>query len=122
MRLQDLIHSLEAGTGARVIKTLAVILGFGALAMCYDMRAYRNFNTQEAMDSGQLAHNIAQGRGYTTEFIRPLAVHLIETGNTNRLPQWGTSMPDISNPPAYPMLLAGMMKILPFHFPAQAKN
>lgn len=122
MRLQDFIHSVEAGAGARIIKTLAVILGFGALAMCYDMRAYRNFNTQEAMDAGQLAHNIAQDRGYTTQFIRPLAVHLVETGNTNRLPTWGLSMPDISNPPAYPMLLAGMMKILPFHFATQAKN
>ena len=122
MRLQDLIHSLEAGAGARIIKTLAVILGFGALAMCYDLRAYRNFNTQEAMDAGQLAHNIAQGRGYTTQFIRPLAVHLIETGNTNRLPQWGLSMPDISNPPVYPHLLAAVMKVLPFQFAAQQKN
>ncbi len=73
------IHALEAGTGARMIKTFAVILGFGALAMCYDMRAYRNFNTQEAMDAGQLAHNIAMAADYTTEFIRPLAVHLFET-------------------------------------------
>ncbi len=113
---------MEVGAGARIIKTLAVILGFGALAMCYDMRAYRNFNTQEAMDAGQLAHNIGQGRGYTTQFIRPLAVHLFETVNTNAIPSWGVSMPDISNPPVYPTLLAGLMKILPFQFAAQQKT
>ena len=122
MRLQEFIHTLEVGTGARILKTFAVILGFGALAMCYDMRAYRNFNTQEAMDAGQLAHNLAEGRGFTTQFIRPLAVHLFEAANTNSIPKWDVSMTDISNPPVYPALLGGLMNILPFHFAAQQKN
>lgn len=122
MRLQDLIHSLEAGTGARVIKTFAVILGFAALAMCYDMRAYRNFNNQEAMDSAQIAHNIAQGRGFSTQFIRPLALYLVQSANTNSMVKLDEAMTDISNPPVYPALLAGLMKVLPFHFTAQAKN
>jgi 4-amino-4-deoxy-L-arabinose transferase-like glycosyltransferase len=122
MRLQEWIHSLEVGAGSRVIKALAVILGFGALAMCYDMRAYRNFNTQEAMDAGQLAHNIAQGRGYQTQFIRPLALHLFQEVSTNAPVKWSEAMPDISNPPVYPMLLAGLMKIAPFRFAAQQKN
>jgi 4-amino-4-deoxy-L-arabinose transferase-like glycosyltransferase len=122
MRLQEFIHSLEVGAGARILKGFAVILGFGALALCYDLRAYRNFNTQEAMDAGQLAHNIAEGRGFTTQFIRPLAVHLFEAANTNSIPRWDVSMTDISNPPVYPTLLAGLMKILPFHFAAQQKD
>jgi 4-amino-4-deoxy-L-arabinose transferase-like glycosyltransferase len=121
MRLQQFIHTLEVGAGARILKTLAVILGFAALAMCYDMRAYRNFNTQEAMDAAQVAHNVAEGRGYTTQFIRPLAIHLFEGANTNSA-KWDVSMPDISTPPVYPVMLAGLMKVLPFHFAAQQKN
>lgn len=122
MRLQELIHSLEAGTGARIIKTLAVILAFAALALCYDLRAYRNFNTQEAMDAAQIGHSIAQGRGFSTQFIRPLAVYLFQTANTNSIPKWNEAMTDISNPPVYPALLGGLMKILPFQFTAPPKN
>ena len=70
--LQDLIHHLEVGTGMRFINRTVLLvcfaLGLLFLLTAYDFRAYRNFATQEAMDSAQLAHNISEGKGYSTLF------------------------------------------------------
>jgi len=131
--LQDWIHKLEEGAGARYLKIIAAGLLILTLALFYDFHAYRNFDTPEAMDAAQLAHNIADGKGYTTLFIRPLSIYLVqshaEAGSTNvlvatnpDLARIKTAHPDLANPPVYPLVLAGLMKLLPFHFAINAKS
>ncbi|HEX4120215.1 MAG TPA: glycosyltransferase family 39 protein [Verrucomicrobiae bacterium] len=110
MPLQQWIHHWEEGAGARVLKVVAAILGFIAVAGLYNLFAYQSFSSEEAMETAQLAHNISQGDGFTTHSIRPLAVYLLK-GKTE-------AVPDITNPPVYPFLLAGLMKVLPMHFKA----
>ena len=53
--LQDWIHKLEEGAGARYLKIVAFCVAILFLVLMYDFRAYRNFATPEAMDSAQLA-------------------------------------------------------------------
>jgi hypothetical protein len=131
--LQDWIHKLEEGTGARYLKIILAALLILTLALLYDFRAYRNFDTLGAMDAAQLAHNIADGKGYTTLFIRPLSMYLLqshaEAGSTNLLAatnpdlaQIKTAHPDLANPPVYPLVLAGLMKVLPFHYSIDTKS
>ena len=76
--LQEWIHKLEEGEGTRYIKIGTLILALLAATAIYDVREFKNFSTQEAMDRAQLARNIAQGRGYTTRFVRPLSLHLVQ--------------------------------------------
>ena len=71
LRIQEWIYKLEVGEGTRVIRLVLAILALLALAALYDLREYKNFSTAEAMDSAQLARNIAEGKGFTTLFIRP---------------------------------------------------
>ena len=96
------------------------------LAMGYNWRAFHNLNSQEAMDTAQLARNLAEGKGYTTLFIRPFSLHLVKKRSEAKLgPQPSNSHadytqikgmhPDLANPPVYPCLLAGLMKVLPFN-------
>ena len=131
--LQDWIHKLEEGTWARYLKITAFCLAILALVVTYDLRAYRNFATPEAMDSAQLARNIAEGRGYTTLFVRPFSLYLVQshrqgkstnvpTGTDTDFAQIKAAHPDLANPPAYPLVLAGLMKVLPFHQPLNLKN
>jgi len=130
--LQTVIHYLEVGAGGRFFsrgfRVILTVVGLLVLALIYNFCAYKNFSTQEAMDSAQLARNISEGRGYTTFFIRPLSWHLIkerhpehaELSNPSQPADLGRLRgmhPDIANPPAYPIILAGLMKILPFHYP-----
>jgi hypothetical protein len=131
--IQEAIHKLEVGGGARYLRIIALALGVVALAFLYDIRAYRNFSTPEAMDSAQLARNISEGKGYTTLFIRPFSLYLIQAHNEGKVAlaltnadfdfaQIKTAHPDIANAPLYPLALAGLMKVTPFHYPVELKK
>ena len=133
--IQRLIHMLEAGAGLRYLRAFVLGLAVVGLALVYDLRAYRNFATQEAMDSAQLARNIAEGKGYTTLFIRPFSLYLVQRHNEAKHAatptttnvdfaniKHNTSHPDLANPPVYPVVLAGLMKVRPFHYPVELKK
>src|SRR6267154_2942805 len=138
MDLQTLIHHLEVGAGmrsfSRSMRIVVGILALVSLLAAYNLRAFRNMSTQEAMDSAQLARNIAEGNGYTTFFVRPLSMYLLKqqtlaghaplNGSKTSDPAHLKGMhPDIANPPVYPIVLAGLMKIFPFNYaiPSKAK-
>ncbi len=131
--VQDLIHKLEVGAGRRIVRSAVLTLVVVALAVLYDLRSYRNFSTPEAMDAAQLARNIADGKGYTTLFIRPLSLYLVQKNNETRqvnapvsagadFAQISAPHPDLANPPVYPLVLAGLMKVLPFRFNVEMKQ
>jgi len=70
--LQETIHKLEVGGGMRHLRKVLVGLLLLALVLGYNWRGFRNMSTQEAMDSAQLAHNLASGEGYSTKFNPPI--------------------------------------------------
>jgi len=131
--VQNLIHKLEVGAGQRVLRITVASLVVMGLVVLYNLRAYRNFSAPEAMDTAQLARNIADGKGYTTLFIRPFSLYLVQKNNQARqagaplsagadFAQIQTAHPDLANPPVYPTVLAGLMKVLPFHFEVETKK
>lgn len=128
--LQDLIHQLELGGGKRFFRVSVIFLALVALMVCYDWRAFRNMSSQEAMDTAQLGRNIAEGKGYTTLFVRPVSIYLVrKTAQKQGAPataadltQLKTMHPDLANPPVYPGLLAGLMKVLPFRYALPANR
>ena len=129
--LQDLIHKIEVGGGMRFVKIgLALMALVGITAFC-NLRSFRNMSTQEAMDAAQLGRNLAQGKGYTTLFVRPFSMYLIqkhnwqkpaaaEPGNLPDRARIKERHPDIANPPVYPLVLAALMKVLPFDYAVSA--
>ncbi|MGH7978740.1 MAG: hypothetical protein ACREE6_05150, partial [Limisphaerales bacterium] len=132
MSLQDFIHYIEVGAGKRYLRFLLPCVLVLGLALLYDIRAWKNMSAPGAMDAAQLARNIAHGKGYTTEFIRPLSISLVQARNEARgaaassdQPDYArlkTSHPDLANPPVYPVVLAGLMKIAPFHYVVNLKG
>jgi len=124
--IQTAIHKLEVGTGARALRLIALSLAVLGLGIWYDIHAWRNFSSPEAMDSAQLARNISDGKGYTTLFIRPFSLYLVQShneakfsGNTNvgfDFARVKTMHPDLANAPVYPFVLAGLMKAIPFRY------
>jgi hypothetical protein len=129
--LQKLIHMTEVGAGSRYLRFLLLGLAVVGLALVYNLRAYRNLATQEAMDTAQLARNIAEGKGYTTLFIRPLSLYLVQSHNEPRTAVTATDTnadyalikshphPDLANAPVYPVVLAGLMKVRTFRYPVE---
>jgi hypothetical protein len=110
--LQQWIHHWEVGAGARIIKGLAAVLGFTAIALWYDVHAYRGLASEEAMETAQLARNLSQGAGFTTQSIRPLSIYLLNSNAPKN------AYPDLSNPPVYPVLLSVLMRLAPMRFTA----
>ena len=124
---QDIIHRLEEGAGARFVKLAVLVMAVSSLFVGYNWRAYRNLGSMEAMDAAQVARNLSEGNGFSTLFIRPLSIYLITNHNAGRTivsSATGTSdpamlkqpHPDLANPPVYPLVLAGLMKVLPFNW------
>ena len=121
-RIQTLIHKLEVGTGPRIIWTLIALLLVMGLAVVYDLYAYHGFSNPEAMDVAQVARNLEEGHGFTTEFIRPFSLYLVQKHHLGVNPDGTASTnvtdaaritgfhPDLANAPVYPVVLAGLMK------------
>lgn len=120
MTVQEWIYHWEEGAGVRALKVAAALLAFIALAALYDLFSYESYASEEAMESAQLARNLSQGNGYTTDSIRPLALYLLESaaepGQSSKV--LARRVPDLSNAPVYPLLLSALMKALPFQFAA----
>ena len=127
MPVQDWVHHWSEGAGGRVVRIVAALLAFVALAALYDrftiydLTGYENYSSEEAMESAQLARNIAEGKGYTTDSIRPVALYLLagaaDPGQSSQV--LAQPVPDLTTPPVYPYVLAGLMKALPFEIYGQ---
>ena len=122
--LQDVIHKFEVGPWMQYLRIGLSVLAFVALPVSYNWRHYRNMASQEAMDSAQVARQLAEGKGYSTLFIRQLSISLVKERNLARAKSGATvesndpamikevPHPDLANPPVYPVLLAGLMKVV----------
>jgi hypothetical protein len=124
--LQEGIHKLETTWGLRLVAYLAATLGCVLLLVWYDIHCYKNMAAPAAMDAAQLARNISRGKGYTTESIRPLSIYLMRqqhnAADDKDPARLNGNHPDLANPPVYPFVLAGLMKVLPFHFDTAYKG
>ena len=124
--LQRLIYWVEVGGGGRWVRRGVVVLVVLLLAVAYSWLGYRNLASAEAMDMAQVGRNIANGKGFSTLFIRPLSIHLLLEKNK---PADGSPLnreeikrlfesphPDMMNPPVYPLVLASLMSVVPFNY------
>ncbi|MGC3956916.1 MAG: hypothetical protein QM813_02785 [Verrucomicrobiota bacterium] len=129
--IQDLVHRFEE-KGGRGMRLTFVVLLVGLLLVAYNWRGFRNMNNLEAMDAAQVGRNLAEGNGFATDFIRPFSLTLVKEHNRGRgistnagggdLAQLRGLHPDLANPPVYPLVLAGAMKVLPFNFQANVTD
>jgi 4-amino-4-deoxy-L-arabinose transferase-like glycosyltransferase len=131
--VQDLVNKFEVvwnGRGWRIgLGGLLVVM----VVVGYNWRSFHNLNNPEAMDAAQVARNLAEGRGYTTQCIRPFSIYLIKQRNLAKSGKVATAVaadpaqlkgphPDLANPPVYPVVLAGLMKVLPFKYPVNVQD
>jgi hypothetical protein len=116
MQIQELIHKLELGDGAKLIKVAVGLLALVVLTVWYDLNDARNLHAPEAMEAAQLARNIAEGKGFTTQCIRPLTVRMVDHQKSIETRLSRGPHPDLANPPVYPLLLAAWMRLVPLNY------
>jgi 4-amino-4-deoxy-L-arabinose transferase-like glycosyltransferase len=110
--IQTAVWHIELGRGKKVLQWIAVILLAVVLAIWYAAGQFKGLDKREAMDMAQLARNLARGEGFTTSMIRPLSLWHLKTYGPGHDPRL-MNHPDLYNPPLYPLVLAGLFKLLP---------
>src|SRR5712672_2757860 len=101
---QSIVHSVEQGKAAHVIRVALIVVAIFGVALVLLLFRFRGFAHAEAMDQAQLARQIASGKGFTTNFIRPLALWQMETNSGSKVNLGKDEMPDTFNQPLPPLL------------------
>ncbi|GAB4249546.1 MAG: hypothetical protein OHK005_16360 [Candidatus Methylacidiphilales bacterium] len=109
--LQSIVYAMEVG-GIRWWITRGVLLAvwFG-LAVFYFVSEFVGFSRAEAMDQAQLARQVAEGKGFTTQFIRPLAIWQLKESGKKVEEIDLLNFPDTVNPPLHPLVNAVGFKL-----------
>ncbi len=107
--LQDLVYSVDAGSGLKIIRTLLFCLFVIGLVVIFTARQFRGFDSEAAMDSAQLGRNLAQSGQYITQCVRPVTIATV-SANTFDGDAKVMGHPELFRPPLYPAILAGAFK------------
>jgi len=100
-RVQHLIHSLEQGILAVVVRTAMFTALIVALTLLYLFVQFRGLPNEAAMDQAQIARNMADGNGFTTNFIRPIAIWQLASAKKD-IPT--AEFPELNQAPLWPFV------------------
>ncbi len=102
--------SLRSG---RDFSHLFLLLTAIALAVIYMLLQFRGLSSPAAMDQAQIARHIAEGKGFSTAYIRPLALWQLETAGK---PIPHENFPDFFHSPLNPLLNALPLQLVRAHW------
>lgn len=105
--IQAFIHRLEEGGWARFIKIGALVTAVIALAGWFLFSNFRGLSHAKGMEQGEIAREIAQGNGFSTKTIRPLAWWQLRK-NKGEVP---ANIPDTYHAPLHPAVLAPFLRL-----------
>jgi hypothetical protein len=104
VQVQSAVHSLDQGRFAFFIRAgmfTVLILG---LSLLYLFVQFKGLGTPTAMDQAQIARNLAEGKGFTTRYIRPLALHMIQKQQGENTQVDLKAFPDFYQSPLHPWI------------------
>lgn len=106
MALQETVRDIDSGFTARIIKIgmLAVVLA--GIVVLYFLFHFKGLGTEAAMDQAQIARSLVSGEGFTTRYIRPLAIQQLSDSG-RKIP--ADHFPEVHNAPLFPMLEAAAL-------------
>ena len=106
-KVQEFVHDIEAGGLKLLVMRILFFAAVAGLATAYLFFNFRGLNSETAMDQAQIGRQIAAGAGYTTLYVRPLAMWQF-LNHSEKLP--AGPMPDIYNFPLNPVLNAALLR------------
>ena len=78
VRVQSAVHSLDRGRIGALIKAAMCGVLIASLSLLYLFVQFRGLATAGAMDQAQIARHLAEGKGFSTGYIRPLALSMVQ--------------------------------------------
>lgn len=107
VRVQELVHQVEMGRLKVVVLRAAFAAALVGLVALYLFFDFRGLETETAMDQAQIGRQIAAGAGYSTLYIRPLAIWQF-LGKSEKVPRG--FFPDTYNFPLNPAIDAVVLR------------
>ena len=107
--IQGLVHSLEQGKAAGLLRLVLSVSAVIGLALAYLLLQFRGLSTPEGMDQAQIARELARGDGFSTKDIRPIEAQLLEK-TFGQVP--AGKVPDLYHAPLNPAVNAGVLYIV----------
>ncbi|MCS7009354.1 MAG: hypothetical protein NZL93_05400, partial [Chthoniobacterales bacterium] len=110
---QNILHSIEQGKLEPFFRIAALFALFLALAAIYFFIQFAGLRHPDAMDQAQIARSIAAGNGFSTKYIRPLALWQLERSGKS-MPQG--NFPDFSHQPLAPYINSFFLALAKDHW------
>jgi hypothetical protein len=108
--LQNWVYQIEAGVLRIWLVRIALFCLFVGLAAWIGISEFHGLGTREAMDLAQQARQLSTGKGFSTDFIRPLALWQLRSKYGNDAPPVA-KFPETLSPPLYPVILGGIFRL-----------
>jgi len=105
-RIQDWIFAWDIGTGVQFFRIGMFAVLMVAVIVLYTGTQFFGLRDPEAMDAGQLARNLALGRGYVTRWIRPLDLFYLTSNGRPTLSPQRMTLPELWSPPGHALALS----------------
>jgi len=106
MALQETVRDIDSGLTARIIRICMIAVVIAGLTVLHFLFHFKGLGTETAMDQAQIARSLATGEGFSTRYIRPLAIQqLADSGR--KIP--AENFPEFQNAPLFPMLEAAAL-------------
>ncbi len=105
--VQELVHQIEIGPLKAIILRAGLVFAVAGLAALYLFFFFRGLDSETAMDQAQVGRQIAAGAGYSTLYIRPMAMWQF-INHSEKLPSG--YFPDTYNFPLNPLLNAVVLR------------
>lgn len=110
-RVQDLIYNVDVGLGSYFMKAGLYVTMVLAIMSLYWISEFWGLKDADAMDQAQIARQLMEGNGFTTKYIRPAAVWMLEEHGVDPSTVM-LEQPDLVHPPVYPWILARVFSLI----------
>ncbi len=111
--IQDLVYNIDTGVGLRIVQFSLGFLALLVLILLFQTAQFHGLKDSEAMDSAQVARNLAFRGRFVTRTVRPASMEYLRLKRGNAQIE---QHPDLFHAPLYPAVLAAGFKVFPGAF------
>ena len=109
--IQEWVHWLEIGPGARWIKRCALLLGIILLSLRIGYTQFHGPTSETTLAQAVVGRQVAAGEGFTTLVRYPQTLATLSARGGK--PDFSRAWPELYQPPLYSALIGGAVSVLP---------
>jgi uncharacterized membrane protein YhaH (DUF805 family) len=111
MKVQELIHWLDQGAGARGLRVGLLVIAAVLLTLRFSWEQFHGLPNEWTLQQAELGRQVAQGQGFTTRVNYPQTYAIMKARG---VPLSETALyPELHHAPLYPLVLAAVFRIAP---------